>query len=123
MPMVEIAFNYLLWNQNATAMSLPLIDPAQTTFLVFEANRGTKDNQNYLWNDKYTIGEEGSPYPEFDEHGAPINHLQNVYELDRLYWEMAVVPENGNTWSALIALGIGLACLSIKLVRTKWLQA
>ena len=45
---------------------------------MFEANRGTKDEQNYLWNDKYTIGEAGTPYD--DGNGEP----QNVYELDTL---------------------------------------
>ena len=75
-PVVEFAFDYKTYNN---AFSFPDINPENgLPYLVFEANRGIKDEQNYLWNDKYTIGEAGTSYD--DGNGEP----QNVYELDTL---------------------------------------
>ena len=96
MPTVEIALNYKLWNDNAATYDLPDIDPEAITLLIFETDRGIKDNANYLWNDGSTIGQEGSPYKINDEVGDPITQLKEVYELDRLRWrtvgETPVVP-------------------------------
>jgi hypothetical protein len=105
MPIVEIALDYAAWNAYASSHGLQTIDPSSISTIVFEANRGTKDNANYLWNDKWTQGEEGSPY---NING--INQLGNVYELDRVYWERTAVPLPPAVWllgSGLIGL-IGL---------------
>lgn len=57
---------------------------ANLRYFHFEAIKGgPKDPQNYLWNDKYTKQEAGSPNPgsggrsEFGTEG-----LQNIYEVD-----------------------------------------
>ena len=110
MPVVEIALNYQLWNSNAATYDLPNIDPAAISLLVFETDQGIKDNANYLWNDKYTIGEEGAPYDINDEVGDPITQLKNVYELDRLRWtKTQVVPLPSGAGLTLL----GLASLAI----------
>jgi len=111
MPIVEIALDYLLWNQYAELLGLPFITPEDISFIVFEANRGIKENANYLWNDKYTQEQEGSPY---DVNG--ITQLGNVYEVDRVYWTRSTaVPDTGTT-IFLLGLGIlGLASLKKKL--------
>ena len=61
--MIEIAFDYVLWNAIVAADPTwgPQILPTDIHFLVFEANRGVKPEANYLWNDKWTRSEEGSP--------------------------------------------------------------
>lgn len=92
MPYVEIAFDYETWNSYRSALGLQTIAPLDIKTIVFETNRGLKDNQNYLWNDKYTQGEEGSPYNILDENGVPITQLGNVYELDRAQWAVPVPP-------------------------------
>lgn len=94
-PVVEIAFDYQTWNEFAEENDLQIITPEDISLIVFETNRGTQDNANYLWNDKYTIGEEGAPYDIVDENGDPIDQLGNVYELDRAYW---TVPIPGTVW-------------------------
>ncbi len=75
-PIVEFAFDYKLYNELFSGTDINPEDGL--AYLVFEANRGTKDNANYLWNDKYTIQEAGTPYN--DGNGEP----QDVYELDTL---------------------------------------
>lgn len=65
----------------------------------FEANRGTKDNQNYLWNDKYSLLEGGDPY-------NPLNEPQNIYELDTLRGQTAI-PAPG---AAMLGC-IGISCV------------
>ena len=85
---VELAFDY-------SAFSFTQADLGILPYLEFEAIKGgAKDPQNYLWNDKYTQSEAGSPYPgaiyglsEFGTQG-----LGNIYELDTLSGG-AVVPE------------------------------
>ncbi|MEM9417423.1 MAG: PEP-CTERM sorting domain-containing protein [Planctomycetota bacterium] len=93
MPVVEIAFAYKLFNQEFANAA---VDPANLQYLEFEADRGLKDNANYLWNDKYSFSEAGTPY---DSNNSP----QNVYELDTV----RLIPEPG---SAVLLLGLaGLA--------------
>ncbi len=82
-PVVEIAFDYLAFN---AAYPNAAVDPTNLLFLDFEANRGTKDNQNYLWNDKYSLSQAGSPYS--------VPGLGNVYELDTL--RAIGIPEPGS---------------------------
>jgi hypothetical protein len=61
-------------------------------YLVFEANKGLLDPQNYLWNKEYTASEAGSPnggaggLSEFGTQG-----LGNIYELDTL--RAGAIPE------------------------------
>lgn len=95
-PLVEFAFKYTEFNQLFPSYA---IEPIVLS-MVFEANRGTKDNQNYLWNDKYKLGEAGTPYD-------PNNEPQNVYELDTLRGTF-VIPEPSAiiVWSLLGLLGI-----------------
>ncbi len=94
-PIIEFAFNYSVFNSIYSSYAL---DPA-TLHIVFEANRGTKDNQNYLWNDKYSLSQAGTPYNH-------LNEPQNVYELDTLRGlsTTAVVPEP----ASMTLLGIGV---------------
>ena len=77
-------------------------------YVEFEAIKGgAKDPQNYLWNDKYTKSEAGSPNPgvgglsEFGTQGCG-----NIYELDTL--RGGVVPEP-SSMLALAACLIGMA--------------
>ncbi len=124
-PIVEFALNYAKFNELYPAYAL---DP-DILCIVFEANRGTKDNQNYLWNDKYNYDEAGSPY---DDENEPPDYLdeyedqyvdeewftssesqfddnepQNVYELDTLRGcsSTVIIPEPGPI-AMLIGLGV-----------------
>lgn len=97
---VELALDY-------TALGMNLDEVLNTRYLEIEAVKGgPKDPQNYLWNDKYTKLEAGSPIgganglSEFGTQG-----LGNIYELDTL--RTGVVPEPGT----MIVLGAGLAAL------------
>ncbi len=95
-PVVEFALDYVTLN------SLDFIDSPDleilTTdieYLVYDATRGLKGQGNYLWNDKYSLGEAGSPY-------TPSNEPENIYELDTLF-----VPEP----STLGLIGLGVLAL------------
>ena len=99
--MVEFAFDYTLYNSD-TAYN---IDPSDgLAYLVYDADRGLKDNQNYLWNDEYSLAEAGTPY---DADNQP----QNIYELDTV-----TVPIPGAVWLFGTDL-IGLIGLRRKLSR------
>ena len=123
MPVIEIALDYQLWN---LVSSNPSIDPNNVSFIVFEANRRVQDGSNYLWNDRYTIGEEGSPYPIQDEEGDQIEELDKVAEVDRVFYRGGVPLENspptlhsplpGNLWMALSMVG---TCVAIWFVRQR----
>ncbi len=94
-PVVEFKFDYLGFN---TAFTDYAITPDTLQYLEFTTVRGgPQDEQNYLWNDKYNIGEAGTPY--FD--GSPP---QNLYELDTLRGTPAVVPVPGT----ILLLGSGI---------------
>lgn len=79
MPVVEIAFDYAAFNAQFPSIA---IDPSALKYLEFEADRGLKDNANYLWNDEYSFSEAGTPY---DANNQP----QNIYELDTI----RLIPE------------------------------
>lgn len=77
--LVEFALDY-------QAVGLTADELSTLAYLHFEAIKGgPKDPQNYLWNDKYTKEEAGSPNPgpggesEFGTEG-----LENIYEVDTL---------------------------------------
>ncbi len=74
---VEFALDYV-------AMGYTTEDIRSLRYLDFEAIKGgPKDPQNYLWNDKYTKEEAGSPNKGqngLSEFGT--NGLENVYECD-----------------------------------------
>ena len=125
-PWVEFAFNYAEYNaQRGTNL-----DPTDgLPYLVFEANRGTKDNQNYLWNDKYTLDEAGSPYVDVGgvqgsdpfanigncsstDGDFPCNQTENVYELDTLTAGVSTPPTDLPAPGTLLIFGVGLAALA-----------
>ena len=95
-PFVELAFDYNTYNQHVTDPDQEIL-PGNLQYLVFAANRGTKDPANYLWNDEYTASEAGSPYQEID--------LQNVYELDTLTAGLPTIP--GPPALLLVVVGLG----------------
>lgn len=96
---VEFALDFV-------AMGLTTADVARLQYLEFHAIKGgPKDPQNYMWNDKYTKSEAGSPnagpgglLSEFGTQG-----LGNIYELDTL--SAGAVPEPGTV----AVLGLGVA--------------
>ena len=95
---VEFALDYTMLGFTLETMGL-------LQYLEFEAAKGgTKDPQNYLWNDKYSAAEAGTPY-------APGPQPQDIYELDTLQGSFLqsedVVPEPGTF--ALLAMGF--ACV------------
>ena len=77
-PSIEFAFNYKAYNLSKTKNFLP----TNLTYLELDSTKGLQDNQNYLWNDKYTLAEAGSPNP--GEATPGNNGLENVYQLDTL---------------------------------------
>ncbi|MCW5935089.1 MAG: PEP-CTERM sorting domain-containing protein [Fimbriimonadia bacterium] len=106
---VEMALDYV-------ALGLNVNDLMATQYLEFEAIKGgPKDPANYLWNDKYTKSEAGSPNPgmgglsEFGTQG-----LGNIYELDTLRGGY-IVPEP----STMAALSAGLALMGLRRKRNK----
>jgi hypothetical protein len=95
---VEFALDY-------QRLGLSSTDLLSFRYLEFEAIKGgPKDPQNYLWNDKYTKMEAGSPYlgtGGLSEYGT--QGLGNLYELDTVRGA-GVVPEPGLA----AFLGVGL---------------
>jgi hypothetical protein len=86
--MVEIAIDY-------AALGFTRAQMEALGRVVFEANKGTKDPGNYLWNKEYTGSQAGSPnggsggLSEFGTSG-----LGNVYELDTLNGASLVMPSS-----------------------------
>lgn len=83
--LVEFAIKYDSFGLTSTQL-------ANLPYLVFEANKGLLDPQNYLWNREYTPSEAGSPNGgpgELSEFGT--SGLGNIYELDTL--RAGVIPE------------------------------
>ena len=76
-PSIEFAFNYKAYNLAKTKNFLP----SNLTYLELDSTKGLQDNQNYLWNDKYTLAEAGSPNPGEIAGGTG---LENIYQLDTL---------------------------------------
>lgn len=76
---VEFALDY-------RRVGLTARDLRNLRYLDFEAIKGgPKDPQNYLWNDKYTKREAGSPnYGRNGRSEFGTNGLQNIYEVDTL---------------------------------------
>ena len=101
---VEFAFDY-------KAFGLTDSDLLGLPYLVFEANKGLQDNQNYLWNDEYNKDEAGSPNPgggpDLNEFGFQEG-LGDIYELDTLQGGLVPVPEPASL--GLLVFG-GLALL------------
>lgn len=102
-PVVEFAFDYATFNSlHFSPTDIPLIVPELIGFIEFEATRGLKGQSNYLWNDKYSELQAGTPYTTAG--------LGNIYELDTLRGtSVVVIPEP--TTMALLALGGGLMLL------------
>jgi hypothetical protein len=98
---VELAFNYALYNASSVNSACRPINPASLSALVFETARGLTDNSNYLWNDRYSQAEAGSPYAT----GA-----QNIYQVDNLRtaFQVTQVPEP----FSLLLFGVGLAAIA-----------
>lgn len=69
--------------------------------MIFEANKGLTDVQNYFWNDEYSLAEAGDPY----DIGNPPDG--NIYELDTLLGSRSVpaVPVPGAL--PLLLVGVG----------------
>jgi hypothetical protein len=94
---VEFAIRY-------SAFGWSEADIQQFPYLVFEANKGLKDNGNYHWNKEYTASEAGSPnggaggLSEFGTQG-----LGNIYELDTL--RGGVIPEPSSALLVMAAAG------------------
>lgn len=74
---VEFALDY-------TALGLTQTQLRSLRYFHVEAIKGgPKDPQNYLWNDKYTKEEAGSPNPGLNgESEFGTNGLENIYEAD-----------------------------------------
>jgi hypothetical protein len=95
---IEIVWDYATYN--AEQGDGFLFDPDDISLLVFEANRGSKDVQNYLWDQEYTGLEQGNAY-------SAGQGFQNVYELDRLLW-VSPVPEP----ATILLVGSGMLALA-----------
>jgi uncharacterized repeat protein (TIGR01451 family) len=76
-PAFEFAFNYAKYN---TALGTNFT-PQNVSYLVLDATRGLKGNSNYLWNDKYSASQAGSPN---QVRASGVGQPQNIYELDTL---------------------------------------
>ena len=93
---VELAINY---------SQLGITDESVFDHIMFEANQGLTDVQNYFWNDEYSFDEAGDAY-DYD------NPVQNVYELDTLkggpepFGDANPVPEPA-TVAIWLIIGVG----------------
>ncbi len=76
-PTIEFAFNYKKYNAENDREDFT---PQNLTYVELDSTRGLKDEENYLWNDEYTINDAGSPNPGEAEGTG----LKNIYELDTL---------------------------------------
>jgi protocatechuate 3,4-dioxygenase beta subunit len=76
-PAVEFGFNYKKYNLDRTRSFLP----TNLTYVELDSTKGLQDNQNYLWNDEYTLSQAGSPNAGEISGG---NGLGNIYQLDSL---------------------------------------
>lgn len=77
-PVVEFAVDYTTLNAlDFLGTPDPSLEPQNFRYLVYDATRGLKGQGNYLWNDKYSLDEAGTPY-------TPSNEPENIYELDTL---------------------------------------
>ena len=87
-PFVEFAFDYVAFNAHNFTGSPDPDDllPDNLESLFFDAARGLQGPASYLWNDKYNLGEAGSPY-------EPAT-LGNIYEVDSLrVGGIIIIPE------------------------------
>jgi hypothetical protein len=118
---VEFMFNYL-------ALGISVQDLMGLTYLEFEAIKGgAKDPQNYLWNDKYSPSQAGSPYRatsgDLTKSIYVTQGLGNLYELDTLRGgpilppptddPPVVVPLPAGAWTGLGGL-LALAVLNFR---------
>ncbi len=53
-PTIEFAFNYKKFNADTTT-GPDNFTPANITYVELDATKGLQNNQNYLWNDEYTL--------------------------------------------------------------------
>ncbi len=101
-PVVEFEFDYATFNAEFAAYD---ITPTSLESLQFTATRGLKGSSDYLYNDKYTLNQAGTPYDD------SAGDMQNIYELDTLCGlggpSHSVVPEP----SLGLLLGISLVGL------------
>ncbi len=94
-PVVEFEFDYATFNEEFDDYD---ITPTLLDSLQFTATRGLKGSPDYLYNDKYTLDQAGTPYDD------SAGDMENIYELDTL---SASVPEP----SLGLLLGISLVGL------------
>ena len=79
-PTIEFAFNYKKFNADTTT-GPDNFTPANITYVELDATQGLQNNQNYLWNDEYTLAQSGSPNPNEIANGTGT---QNASRLDTL---------------------------------------
>ena len=81
---IELAFDYVEWNAVYSDQPDYQLNPYDLQYVVFEANRGLKDNGNYLWNENYSESD--------------------IYEVDTLTANVHDVPEPATL--SLLAAGL-----------------